>query len=178
MDKINSSKLYKGNAQLFIPANKGYEFVSDGELTVVNQDGMPIDLKGKSPGVISVIAAKGTNWMVHYQEPGHHPADEVPVEVPLGEPPSILERMQQMVREEVINRYGRYSEEVETLEEAMDFDINEDGVIGSPYEVHEDEFVEEIITSPPAEPPAQPDTVPEETQSTADPTTTQTTPTA
>jgi hypothetical protein len=173
MDKIKSSQLNKGNAQLFIPANKGYEFVSDGEIAVVNQDGMPIELRGKSPGIISVIAAKGTNWMVHYQEPDHHPADEVPVEVPLGEPPSILERMQQMVREEVINRYGRHSEEVETLEEAMDFDINEDGIIGSPYEVDEDEFVEEVITSPTAEP----ETVSEEPAPPDDPTTTETTPT-
>jgi hypothetical protein len=38
--------------------------------------------------------------------------------------------MRQMVAAEVMNRYGQNSDEVETLEESLDFDIDGDGTVG------------------------------------------------
>lgn len=67
--------------------------------------------------------------------------DSVPVEQAVQEPLPILERMQQMIKAEVIARYGQNSEEAETLEDAMDFDLNDDGHIGSPYEETELEII-------------------------------------
>jgi hypothetical protein len=152
MTKAN--QLYTGSATIFIPPGKKYVFQADVSTTkLTDQDGMPLDFKSKSPGVINVTSKSG-HWCIDYQETNHHPSDEVPYEQPLESPPPIMDRMRAMIYEEFANRYGAHSEEVETLEEAMDFDLNDDGHIGSPYEIPEDEFIEEVLT--PAEPPAQP----------------------
>jgi hypothetical protein len=114
---------------------------------------MLLHFHGKSPGYINVQSKTGF-WAIDYQETNHHPADEVPVEVPLQQPPNIMQRMQDMVREMVFNKYGQESVEMESMEEALNFDIDEDGHIGSPYELaDEEQFIEEVIT-PTAEPTA------------------------
>jgi hypothetical protein len=167
-----AKKLYKGNAEVFIPPGKKYVFNADMQsTTLTDQNGMPIDFIGKSPGIINVKSTKGF-WCIDYQETKHHPADEVPVEVPLEEPPNIMQRMQDMVREMVFNKYGQDSLEMETMEDAMNFDLDGDGHIGSPYELaDEEEFIEEVI-SPTAEPApeAQQEPVPAQTGSEEPPT--------
>lgn len=180
-----SQKLYKGNAEIFIPPGKGYRFNADNSTTkITDQNGMPIDFHGKSPGIINVVSKSGF-WAINYQETNHHPSDEVPVEVPLEQPPNVMQRMQDMVREMVFNKYGQESVEMETMEEAMNFDLDEDGHIGappSPYELPDEEvFNEEVLATPPpavqTPPPAEPTPVVEETPPVADPTTGAETPT-
>jgi hypothetical protein len=162
MDIVKSSELKTGSAQIYIPPDKKYEFRVDGNIILTDQDGMPIDLKGKSPGIINVETTD--IWNVKYQETHHHVADEVPFEVDVDQQPEdIMSRMRALITEEVMNRYGAGSEEVETLEESMNFDIDGDGEIGSPYEIPDvDTTMEpEDLTEPP--PSVQPVSEPETT---------------
>jgi hypothetical protein len=161
MDEIKSSELKTGSAQIFIPNDKRYEFNVDGNIVLTDQDGMPIPLKGKSPGIINVETTD--IWNVKYQETCHHIADDVPFEVNIEQPDDILTRMRAMITEEVMNRFGAGSEEVETLEESMNFDIDGDGEIGSPYEIpDEDTTMEPEVVSEPT-PHDQPVSEPEPT---------------
>lgn len=161
MEIVKSSELKTGSAQIYIPPNKKYHFRVDGNITLTDQNGLPIDEMGKSPGIINIESTDV--WSVSYQETQHHPADDIPVEVDMDAPqPDILTRMKELIRAEVMNRYGADSQEVETLEESMNFDIDGDGVIGSPYEVTEpDATVEpEIVIEPTPDQPA-PEPAPE-----------------
>lgn len=173
MKDINANKLYKGKAQIFIPPGKKYCLQKEPETTVdlTDQNGLRIDLTGKSPGIINIMTGAGVVWAMSYQETNHHPSDPVPTEQPIDSPPDIMARMRAIVLEEISNKYGMESEEMETMEEAMNFDLNDDGHIGSIYEVpdEEDTFIEEVIAqpiSPPAETPAQPEPDPADTVST------------
>lgn len=146
MNTVKSSELKKGNAEIFIPPGKKYHFASDNIIDVFDQNGMRIDLIGKSPGIINIKTGAKVTWCVNYQETNHHPANEVPTEQPIEDKPDMLTRMRALIYEEVANKYGANSEEVETLEEAMNFDLDNDGHIGSPYEIPEDDtFVEEVL---------------------------------
>jgi hypothetical protein len=171
-----AKKLYKGNAEIFIPFGKKYVFNADMQsTTITDQNGMPIDFIGKSPGIINIKSTKGF-WCIDYQETKHHPADEVPVEVPLEQPPNIMQRMQDMVRDMVFNKYGQDSLEMETMEDAMNFDLDNDGHIGSPYELSdEEEFIEEVI-SPTADPAPEAQSGPVTTETESPPQETSSTP--
>lgn len=173
MKDINANKLYKGKAQIFIPPGKKYCLQKEPDTTVdiTDQNGLRLDHAGKSPGIINITTGASVVWAMNYQETNHHPSDPVPTEQPLESPPDIMSRMRAIVIEEISNKYGRDSEEMETMEEAMNFDLNDDGHIGSPYEVtdEEDTFIEEVIAqpiTPPAEPPAQPASEPADAVST------------
>lgn len=57
--------------------------------------------------------------------------DPVPVELESDRTPETMEeKLFRMVGEAAMNMYGKDSEEIETLEEALDFDINMDGDVG------------------------------------------------
>lgn len=167
--ETQAKKLYKGNAEIFIPPGKKYVFMADTNTTKISdQNGMPLDFIAKSPGIINVESKSGF-WCIDYQMTMHHPADPIPVEVDVGtpEPGNILDRMRQLVKEEIMNRYGANSDEVETMEEFMNFDIDGDGEIGdnTQYTVMEDEFVAPTIAEPapepaPEEPAMEPDPAP------------------
>lgn len=161
MDIVKSSELKKGSAEIFIPPGKRYEFISENKennVDIKDQNDMPLPIKGKSPGIIRIVTGSKVVWMCLYQETNHHPCDDVPTEQPIESPPDIMTRMRAIITEEVMNRYGANSEEMETLEESMDFDLNEDGHIGAPqtpYELPDEEmFIEEVISQP-AEPAPQ-----------------------
>lgn len=159
MDTVKSSELKTGSATIFIPPNKRYEFKVDGNLVLTNQDGLPIDKAGKSPGIINVETTD--IWTVEYQETKHHKNDPIPFEVDVDEKPTnILDRMRDLIKAEVMNRYGADSEEVETLEESMNFDIDGDGEIGSPYEIPDEDSTMEPEVAPEPPPPDQPVTEP------------------
>lgn len=76
----------------------------------------------------------------------------IPVAIPEGMkvPPTLKEQMRAMVGEMLRERYGD-SQEVETFEESMDFELDEDGLPPlSGYEVRE---MDEV--PPPPDPPAE-----------------------
>lgn len=152
--QLKSGTLYHGDIDTFIPRGKHVTLVSTDTVLINTVDietgelKKPYlvdvqNLKFKSPGYLSIKASKKTLWSMDFQdhEKTVEKVDSVPVEQAVQEPLPILERMQQMIKAEVIARYGQNSEEAETLEDAMDFDLNDDGHIGSPYEETELEII-------------------------------------
>lgn len=126
-----ANKLYQGDAEIIIPVGKKYVFQHDGNSKITDQNGFPIPDVGKSPGIINITSSLGF-WAIDFQDDNetYTLADDVPVEVGIESPPDIMTRMRQMIAAEVMNKYGNDSQEVETLEEALDFDIDGDGQIG------------------------------------------------
>lgn len=113
----------------------------------IDENGEEVYLLHTTPQKPQKIRVKDNDTIITVKPPvqdGHwgfdvfetRPAlDPTPVEIPEdGEFPETLEdKMVRIVRHMIMERYGQ-GEAVETIEEAMDFDINDDGQIG-PYEV-------------------------------------------
>ncbi len=80
--------------------------------------------------------------------PPTEPYDPVPIEIAEEEPMTLHDQIRKMVGQMALERYG--ASEIETIEEALNFDVDGDGEIGlSGFEVLEDE---ELIPTPePAE---------------------------
>jgi hypothetical protein len=150
---FNNPRLKSGSAEIFIPVGKSVTIESTNvlQLSTVSPDGEIVPFKMvdgrfvfKSPGQIIIDTPEESDiWYINYQTPEitFDKADPVPVEAAITEAPTMMERMQALIRQEVLNRYGAGSDEVETMEEAMDFDIDGDGIIGSQYEVMEEEYL-------------------------------------
>jgi hypothetical protein len=131
MNETISDKLYSGNAEIFIPVTKKYHFQHDGASKIEDANGFALNPIGKSPGIINVISPNGF-WAITFQDDArtYIPADDVPMEINMDEEPDIMTRMRNLITAEVMNKYGQDSNQVETLEEALDFDIDGDGEIG------------------------------------------------
>lgn len=82
--------------------------------------------------------------------PAREKGDPIPVEIPeeMMIPETLEEKMRRMISSMAAHMYGANNPDVETLEEAMDLDLNDDGEIFSGYEVTT--LADE---TPPAEPP-------------------------
>lgn len=134
MNNPKSSELMTGSAQIYIPPTKKFKFTHDGTCSITDQDGFQIGegntVISKSPGILNIMG--DGLWAIEYQDfdKTFTPADDTPVEVGIESPPDIMTRMRQMIASEFMNKYGAQSTEVETLEEALDFDIDGDGNIG------------------------------------------------
>lgn len=106
---------------------------------------------------------KGEHWSIEVTDRlALEKLDNTPVEIPedARKPETMQAKLERMLHSMVVERYGRDSDEVQSLEEFNDFGPEEDGVAMSGYEVTEMEPVE-----PPApdDPPAvaPPDTPPD-----------------
>jgi hypothetical protein len=145
IEKLISGNVYQGTISTFIPYNKKFSISSDGEFKVqkinpdtgevlesLNSDNMR--LVSKSPGTFQVVPKNKTTqfWSIFFQDENrtYEKSDPIPFEVNIDNPPSIMDRMRVMIQEEFMNKYGDDSREIETLEEALDFDIDNDGEIG------------------------------------------------
>ena len=77
-----------------------------------------------------------------------------------GPPLTLEQKLMRAFGDRLMAQYGPDSNEVETMEDAMDFDIDGDGdIAGTPYIVELDpvrDLPNETLEEPPAEPPAEP----------------------
>lgn len=147
---FNNPQLKKGSAEIYIPKGKLVDMECPEELCLgtCTPDGEYVRIryvKGrysfKSPGLVIIDTVKEEDiWYINYQTDDitFDPVDPVPVEAAISEQPTMMDRMRAMIQQEVINRYGE--NQMETIEEAMDFDIDGDGHIGSQYEMMDEEF--------------------------------------
>lgn len=147
---FNNPQLKKGSAKIFIPKGKMVDMECPEELVLgtCTPDGEYVRIRHvqgrysfKSPGFVVIDTVKEEDiWYINYQTDDitFDPVDPIPVEAAISEAPTMMDRMRAMIQQEVINRYGE--NQMETLEEAMDFDIDGDGHIGSQYEIMDDEY--------------------------------------
>lgn len=152
--KLISGDVYTGDKSTYIPKGKRINLVSTDPVNILCINLETGEIKKpylvnvnnqvfKSPGYLTIKASKGVVWSIDFQDETktNEVIDSDPMETDVEEPLPILQRMQEMIKNEVIARYGANSVEVETLEDAMDFDIDDDGIIGSPYEEQELEII-------------------------------------
>jgi hypothetical protein len=150
---FNNPRLKKGSADIFIPKGKQVtlETADQLDLGTCTPEGEYVPIKTimqerttfKSPGVICIKTLKEEDiWFIDYQTDDitFDPSDPVPVEAAISEAPTMLDRMRAMIYQELAHQ-GQLNE-VESLEEAMDFDIDGDGFVGSQYEIMEEEFLD------------------------------------
>lgn len=98
------------------------------------------------------------HWSHYCAENGlREKGDPIPIEVEEDTVPLTLEeKLLRSFGDKLLAQYGPDSREVETMEDALDFDIDGDGVIASPYEVTNLEPLEPMATeSPPNDPPEE-----------------------
>lgn len=69
----------------------------------------------------------------------YDPVDPIPVEIPeeYNAPPTLEDKMKLFLAEMVAERYGKDSKEMESFEDSMDFDMDDDDMPLSQYEVHD-----------------------------------------
>lgn len=159
--KVKSNTLYSGKKLIYIARNKRFSIHADKPVTIksVNMETgeetihtlKQTDIYAKSTGLLSIQASDTTFWTIEYQdeEVTKEQPDPVPKEAAIQAPLSTLERMRQLIHQEVVSRYGE--NQIETLEEAMDFDINGDGEIGlTPHEaiLMQEENIEPVTPEP------------------------------
>lgn len=109
----------------------------------------------------------GYHWSIdtRYIKSPFENADPVPVEVPedVKSPETLQDKLQRMLAGMIAERYGRDSDEMETFEDAMDFDMeDEDTPLTSRYDVTDmvsDDFITDSQTDEPVStesPPPEP----------------------
>lgn len=93
--------------------------------------------------------------------------NDIPVEIPEDKkrPETLQDKLKRFIMEQVADQYGQGSREMETLEEAMDFDIDGEDNILSGYELQDMDDVQYVPDETPDSVPAE--QTPEETQSAA-----------
>jgi hypothetical protein len=172
--------LKTGSKAFLFPANTQVTIKSeqkDFSVYTVNDDGEPEDfLAISSNGILKFRTIDAVDGFVNVENNMHwsidlvplsspyETHDPVPVEVPEDKrvPESLQSKLERMLAGMVAERYGKDSREMETFEESMDFDIDDDDdpVARSGYEVSEliDDFPD-VGLSPdpdPQLPPAEP----------------------
>jgi hypothetical protein len=99
------------------------------------------------------------SYWAHHVGPDIEIPDPVPVEIIAPEQPDSLEMsLKRLFGQMVMEKYGQDSEELETAEEAMNFDLDGDGLVGGHevFPVPPKPVVPEEPAPPPADPPADP----------------------
>jgi hypothetical protein len=125
---------------------------------VLNEDGEEVtQLLSNSHEPVEIRATGATqlemriprsrhSWYDHFKHvDACEKVSSIPIEIPeeAQVPETLEEKMMRFAAAMVEERYGRDSDEMESLEEAMDFDLDGDGDIGlSGYEINE--MIEEI----------------------------------
>jgi hypothetical protein len=143
LQKLKSGKLYSGTISTFVPQGKMFKVVTDGKVTLKSVDqetgeekilGLANNgqIKKRSSGAMTIQAAKNVFWFPEFQDDDvtYDPADDMPLETNVAPPMTTMEKMKAMIREQLLNEFGNSNQEYETLEEALDLDIDGDGDIG------------------------------------------------
>ena len=128
-----------------------YRFFSEGVLKVHTAgqgyqvtNGGYIEVDVIAPGFLDIETAPKVKFHVEHQRSfPFEPADAVPVEVPADQkvPETMEQKMIRYLGRMVAERYGSNSQELETYEEYTDFDLDEDEVSLSGFEVSDEEVV-------------------------------------
>lgn len=125
--------------------------------TIEGMDGLRLKAKDK-PIYLEVVIPKTKHWWydIFTMEDAKEPYDPIPNELPDDArfPEPLDQKLARMVGVMAQQMFGRQSQEMETLEDMLDFDLDGDGEIGdgdflSGYEIEEMEDVGPI--NPPVE---------------------------
>jgi hypothetical protein len=141
--------------------------------TVDAETGEPVELVASAPDghinfrtgeedaqvLVKVPEGHHYSYDVWYESP-YDKADPIPVEVAEEQQETLEDKMYKFLGQMMLERYGSDSDEVDTFEEAMDFDIDGDGEIGSSLTQYEEMEEEEPIPFQTSnDPAAEPDPV-------------------
>lgn len=123
----------EGQASLFTVDPESGELVD----LVASSVGNQIVFHVKQPLLVHVKVPAGAHWAYEvYESKIFDKSDPVPFEAPEGPPESLADKVKRMAGQMAMHMFGRDSREVETLEESLNFDLNDDGEIGrSGFEV-------------------------------------------
>ncbi len=167
MLQIGTQKIEIGkDAQIMFEASKPFSLiqldvdgkairvlgVSDdtGKKTIVTREDFTLEVRTEPKSLWS-IDARPIN-------PPTEPYDPIPIEIGEEEPLTLHDQIRKMVGQMAVERYGE--SEMETIEEALNFDVDGDGEIGlSGFEVVEEETL--IPTPEPESIEPAPETAPE-----------------
>lgn len=135
----NQSFVVPAHAQCWVQADSEYHVWvnEDKKLFFPNNDGvvyLPAQSIDYTLDVVMDLQTAHLGYTFHVTNPAD-PADPVPTEAPaeFTRPLTLEERLHKFVASMVAERFGNDAGAVETLEESMDFDLDEDGLIG--YEI-------------------------------------------
>ncbi len=172
MLQIGTQKIeVTGNAQILMQGTHDFALVQldvDGKpirVLGVSDDTGQLTIKTKDDFTMEIRTEKNALWSLDARpiNPPTEPYDPIPIEIAEEEPMTLHEQIRNMVGQMAMERYG--ASEIETIEEALNFDVDGDGEIGlSGYEVLEDEVLiptpepEPVLEEP--EPVNQPEPIP------------------
>lgn len=166
--------LHTGPQDYVLPEYSQVDLLAEGYISVLglNDDGQAdrllahsadgrIRLRTETEVPVRISVDAGRHWSLEVK-PRPSPKeilDPTPVEIPEGAklPETLEEKLKRMLAGMVVERYGRDSDEVETFEEAMDFDIPDDP--DDPMSGYEVQDMEDL--PPPVEPEPEPDPEPQ-----------------
>ncbi len=166
MLQIGTQKIeVSANAQILLQGTKHFSLVQ------LDEGGKPMRVLGVSDdaGILTIKTTDDFTMEVRTEpkalwsldatpiSPPTEPYDPIPIEIAEEEPMTLHQQIRQMVGQMALERYGH--SEMETIEEALNFDVDGDGEIGlSGFEVMEDE---ELEPTPDPEPADEPETEPD-----------------
>lgn len=137
------------------------EYLASGRYLLSFRTVQPVDVYIKVP--------EGSHWSMDVTpiRPPEDAADPTPFEIPEDKKANLTleDKLKSFIADMVAERYGADSEEMETLEESMDFGDDDEEIPLSGYEVQEMQPVEPDPPpggSPEETPEPEPDPVPEE----------------
>ncbi len=162
MLQIGTQKIeVSANAQILFEGSKPFSLIqlnADGDairVLGVSDDTGRRTIKTKEDFTLEVRTDKHSLWSIDAKpiSPPTEPYDPIPIEIGEEEPLTLHDQIRKMVGQMALERYG--ADEIETIEEALNFDVDGDGEIGlSGFEVVEEEIL--IPTPEPDDPPADP----------------------
>lgn len=115
--------------------------VYDGEKTAILGPARATDrvlvFRMADADAFAVEASDATLWSYHFEEVAQRSEvlDPKPMEIPLGHAPSMEDQVKTWIREEL--SAAAEAQQMETLEESLDFDVDEDPDLVSGYELPE-----------------------------------------
>lgn len=169
--------LHTGPQDYVLPEHSQVDFLAEGYISVLGLDengavdrllAHSVDgrlrLRTETEVPVRISVDEGRHWSLDVR-PRPAPTDLVdptPVEIPEGQklPETLEAKLRRMIAGMVVERYGRDSDEVETLEEAMDFDVPDDA--DDPLSGYE---VQDMDDLPPALDEDSPPSSPEDPES-------------
>lgn len=165
--------LHTGPQDYVLPGFSQIDLLAEGYISVLglNDDGQAdrllahsgdgrIRLRTETEVPVRISVDSGRHWSMEVK-PRPSPReilDPTPVEIPEGAkiPETLEEKLKRMLAGMVVERYGKDSPEVETFEEAMDFDIPDES--DDPLSGYEVQDMEDL--PPPLEPEPEPEPSP------------------
>lgn len=116
----------------------------NGEVLKVIGSGTALDFKCREDTNLYLKQTSESSYVsIQEVEKQFNPADPVPVEIEDKKPLTLKQELEKFIVDAVRHTYGQGSDQLETLEESMDFDLDDDEVPLSGYEVLD--LVEEFM---------------------------------